>query len=356
MAKLTWAAGPGLLAALIVGAVALGLVGSAILTREEVPKSPPTVASISGSGSTAQEGAMDAWRAEFQRRHPDLRVRYQPSGSGAGIRDFIAGRTAFAGSDVAMRPLEQAQADKRCGGKAVHLPMVVGPIAVVYNLPSVPGLKLSPTTLTGIFSGRITRWNDPQIAADNSGAPVPHTGIRVFHRSDKSGTTYHFTAYLKAAGPWLHQPSRTWTGAGHGFASSVGITNAVQQTQGSIGYVHYGLVSNARLNTAKVRNASGQFVALSPQSASKALQDARIVGQNDDLVVKLNYRTMAKGAYPIVLVTYEITCAKNPDPLVRTFLHYTASAAGQSYLSLYGYAPLPPDLLAKVRARLGVTN
>ncbi|MGP3962029.1 phosphate ABC transporter substrate-binding protein PstS [Nonomuraea sp. 3N208] len=357
MVKLTWATGPALLAALLLAASAAGVSGAALLSREDGLVSPPITASISGSGSTAQKGAMDAWRAEFHRLNPGLRVDYQANGSGGGIRDFIAGNTAFAGSDVAMHPSEQAQADRRCGSRAVHLPMVVGPIALAYNLPSVPDLKLSPTTLTGIFSGRITRWDAPEIAADNRGKQLPHTGIRFFHRSDDSGTTHNFTTYLKAAGRWPHQPSRKWPSPGqHGVAGSSGISDAVQHTEGSIGYVEYGFASNARLRTVKVRNASGQFVALSPQSATKALEGSRMADRNDDLVVEFDYLTKAKGAYPIVLVTYEITCSKNADPLVETFLRYTAGDAGQSYLSLYGYAPLPQDLLAKVRNRLSVST
>ncbi|WP_160150448.1 phosphate ABC transporter substrate-binding protein PstS [Nonomuraea solani] len=313
-------------------------------------------ASISGSGSTAQKGAMDAWRAEFHRTHPDLRVDYRANGSGAGIRDFLAGTTAFAGSDVALQPREQVLADRRCGARAVHLPMVVGPIALPYNLPSVPDLRLSPTTLTAIFSGRITRWDAREIAADNVGVRLPPSRIRPIHRSDDSGTTHNFTSYLQAAGRWPHPPSRKWTDAGRGVAGSDGVTQLVQYVEGSIGYVEYGFASNARLRTAKVRNAAGRFVALSPESATEALDGARRAGENDDLVVKFDYLTKAKGAYPIILVTYEITCSNNSDPLVRTFLTYTASDAGQSYLPLYGYAPLPQELLLRVRAQLGVTS
>ncbi|MFI7611499.1 phosphate ABC transporter substrate-binding protein PstS [Nonomuraea terrae] len=359
MANLRRAAWPGLLAVLILAAFAVGLGGVALLTRDDVGEAPEgtrILASISGSGSTAQKGAMDAWRAEFHRIHPELRVDYRANGSGAGIRDFIAGTTAFAGSDVPMRPGEQALADRRCGGKAVHLPMVVGPIAVTYNLPSVPDLKVSPATLTGIFSGRITRWDSPEIAADNAGASLPHTGIRVFHHSDDSGTTYNFTAYLKAAGRWPHPPSRTWTGAGQGVTGSTDIARVVQHTEDSIGYVEYGFAGDARLRTAKVRNASGRFVALSPQTASQALEDVRIVGGDDDLVVEFDYLAKRGNAYPIVLLTYEIVCLNDLDPLVRTFLSYTVSDAGQSYLSLHGYGPLPQDLLVRVRARLGVTT
>jgi phosphate transport system substrate-binding protein len=350
----TWTA--ALVVALTLAACVIGFGTAVLLTREDVSKSPPISASISGSGSSAQKGAMDAWRAEFHRIHPGLRINYEANGSGAGIRDFIDGKTAFAGSDVPMRPGERALADKRCGNRAVHLPMVVGPIALVYNLPTVPDLKLSPITVAGIFSGRINRWDDPKIAADNRGGLLPHTEISLFHRSDSSGTTHNVTSYLKAAGHWPHAPSTTWTGAGEGVAGSVGITHAVKYTAGSIGYVEYGFASNSHLLTAKVRNAAGQFVAPSPDSATKAMEGARSVGGDDDLVVAFDYLTKGKGVYPIVLVTYEIACSRNSDPLVRAFLNYTAGDAGQSYLPLYGYAPLPQGLLAKVRHSLGVTS
>ncbi|MFB4284081.1 phosphate ABC transporter substrate-binding protein PstS [Nonomuraea sp. MTCD27] len=353
MARSTWIAGAVVAAAIVIaGAVAMASV-ALLLDTDKKRSSVPVVASIRGSGSTTQMGAMDAWRAEFQRVHPGLRVAYEANGSGAGIRDFIAGRSAFAGSDVPMSPQEQVRADRRCRGRAMHLPMVVAPIALAYNLPSVPDLKLSPTTVTGIFSGRITRWDAPQIAADNRGSRLPRTGIHVFHRSDDSGTTHNFLSFLKAAGRWPHQPSMTWTGSGQGVVGTSGITQAVQHTRGAIGYVEYGSASNARLKVAKIRNAAGQFVALSQESASKALEGARSVGSKEDLIVRLDHLSKAAGSYPLILVTYEIVCANNSDPLVFSFLNYTASDAGQSYLALYGYAPLPHDLLAKVRTQLG---
>ncbi|MEU7895655.1 phosphate ABC transporter substrate-binding protein PstS [Nonomuraea sp. NPDC049152] len=310
------------------------------------------IVTIHASGSSAQLGAMEAWRADFQKIYPRARIDYRPNGSGAGVRDFANGVTAFAGSDVALKPEEQALADKRCGSRALHLPMVVGPIAVAYNLPSVPGLKLSPATMSGVFSGRITRWDAAEIAADNRGVRLPHAGIKVLHRSDDSGTSHNFTTYLKAAGGWPYEPSKKWPAPGRGVTRSGGITDAVKETEGAIGYMEYGFASNAELQIAKVKNAAGEFVTLSPESASKSVGGARLVGEDGDLTIELNYTTKKKGAYPIVLVTHEIACRKGAHPLVRTFFRYTASNAGQSYLSLFGYAPLPPEVIAKVRAQI----
>ncbi|MGR6912837.1 phosphate ABC transporter substrate-binding protein PstS [[Actinomadura] parvosata] len=356
MARSTWIAVAAVVVAFAV-AVGVALVSGILLlgTRDE-PHTQPVTDTTRGSGSTAQKRAMDAWRAEFERMHPGLRVSYEANGSGAGIADFITGRSAFAGSDVPMNAQEQALADRRCGGRAVHLPMVIGPVALAYNLPSVPDLKLSPATLTGIFSGRITRWDDARIAADNRGSRLPHTEIRAFHRADDSGTTHNFLSYLRTAGHWPHEPSRRWNGAGEGVTGSSGMTQAVEHSQDSIGYVEYGFASSARLKVAKLRNASGHFAALTPMNASEALQGARGTGRANDLVVHIDYATRKPRAYPLVLVTYEIICSHGTDPPALAFLGYAASDAGQSYLSLYGYAPLPDNLLAQVRTRLGATT
>ncbi|RSN04934.1 phosphate ABC transporter substrate-binding protein PstS [Nonomuraea sp. WAC 01424] len=358
MARLTRTAKSVLVVVLVLVAGAAAVAGAVVLSMssEEEPAPEPVVAWLRGSGSTAQKGAMDAWISEFSRVHPELRVTYEPNGSNAGIEDFIAGRSAFAGSDVPMTPEEQARADRRCGGRAEHLPMVVAPVAVAYNLSSVPGLRLSPATLTGIFTGRVTKWNASEIAADNHARRLPGTHVHVFHRSGESGTTQNLTDFLRATGGWPYPPSRTWPGAGRGVTSSSGMTQVLQHTGDSIGYVEYGFASSARLRTAAVRNAAGEFVELSPESASKAVQGARVVGRDGDLVLAFDHRRKVPGAYPIVQVTYEIICAGRPDPLVRTFLDYTASDAGQSYLALYGYAPLPHDLLTQVRLRLGPTS
>src|SRR6185312_4222050 len=132
--------------------------------------------SLTAQGSTAQKNAMDEWIKNYQAQCSGAKIDYQGTGSGAGIQAFIAGTADFAGSDSALKEEEQPQADAKCaGGQALNLPMVIGPIAVVYNLDGVDGLSFSPETLAGIFAGKITKWNDPKIAADNSGATLPTT-------------------------------------------------------------------------------------------------------------------------------------------------------------------------------------
>ncbi|NUW42035.1 phosphate ABC transporter substrate-binding protein PstS [Nonomuraea rhodomycinica] len=307
---------------------------------------------ISASGSTAQLGAINAWRDDFRSMHPGTRIVYRANGSGAGVRDFLRGATEFAGSDYVMGAQEHALADRRCGDRALHLPMVVGPIAVAYNLPSVPELRLSPATMAAVFGRTITAWDAPQIAAENPGAALPHKEIDVLHRSDDSGTSHVFTSYLRAAGGWPYPPSADWPGPGRGVEGSDGMAEAIRESGGTIGYVEYGYASGAGLRTAKVRNGTGEYVALSPEGATEAVEGARVTGDDGDLAMTLDYTTRQRGAYPLVLITYEIVCARGAAPLARGFLRYTASNAGQSYLSLLGYAPLPQDVVVQVRARL----
>ncbi|MFI6595915.1 phosphate ABC transporter substrate-binding protein PstS [Nonomuraea sp. NPDC050536] len=336
-------------AAALLAAVALAACGE----EQSVSSLPGQAATIVGAGSTAQVSAIDAWRAGFTRIVPGANIIYHPVGSGEGVRTFIRGHAAFAGSDYVMNAEQRVQADRRCGSRALHLPMVVGPIAVIYHLMDVPDLKLSPTTLTGIFSGKITKWDDHAIARENPGADLPHVGIRAFHRSDDSGTSKNLTSFLSQVGGWPYQPSMTWLApGGEGVRGSPEMTDAVKTTDDSIGYVEYGYASGAQLHLARVQNAAGEYVTLTPESASQALVGATVVGVGGDLAIKLDPTVKQPGAYPIVLVTYEIACAKGSQPLLRGFLDYAASNAGQSNLSLLGYAPLPPELIARVRASL----
>ncbi|WP_214324341.1 phosphate ABC transporter substrate-binding protein PstS [Nonomuraea sediminis] len=337
-------------AAALLVAVALAACGT-VEERSASPL-PGQAATIIGSGSTAQLSAIDAWRAGFARIVPGANIVYQPVGSGEGVRNFIRGHATFAGSDFVMSSEQRLQADKRCAGRAFHLPMVVSPIALVYNL-DMPDLKLSPGTITGVFSGKITRWDDHAIAHDNPGANLPHAGIRVFHRIDDSGTSKNLTRFLRQVGGWPYKPSTTWLApGGEGVVGSAQMTDAVKTSDHSIGYVEYGYASAAQLRMAKVKNAAGEYVELSPESASASVAGARVVGTGGDLAVKLDSSVKKPGAYPMVMLTYEIVCSKGSPPLLRGFLGYAAGNAGQSNLSLLGYAPLPPELLAQVRASL----
>src|SRR4051794_25313796 len=158
---------------------------------------------LDAAGSTAQANAMDAWRKAYQQACSGATINYNPTGSGDGVTAFNNGTIDFAGSDSALDPSagEVAAAQKRCGSTPLDLPMVVGPIAIAYKLDGVQSLVLNGPTIAKIFLGKITKWNDPAIAALNKDTSLPSTAISPFYRSDSSGTTKNFETYLQATAP-----------------------------------------------------------------------------------------------------------------------------------------------------------
>lgn len=313
--------------------------------------------SLNSSGSSAQANAMSEWVKAYQSSCEGATINYQSNGSGAGVEQFIQGNTGFAGSDSPLKAEEKPKAMERCeGNEAIHLPMVVGPISVVYKLEGVDDLQLSPATIAKIFAGKAKKWNDPAIKADNPDAKLPATPIQPIHRSDSSGTTDNFTNYLSEAAPkdWKFDHDKTWKApGGQGAKGSEGIASSLKSTEGAISYVELSYAENSELSQAKVKNAAGKYVELTGDSAAATVASAKVVGKKNDLELEIDYNTEAADAYPIVLVTYEITCAKglpsDQVDLVKGFLSYASSQKGQDSLGDLGYAPLPDDVATKVR-------
>ena len=312
---------------------------------------------VKASGSSAQKNAMAEWINAFQTANPDVTIDYQANGSGAGIQDFNNNQTAFAGSDSVMKPEEQAAADARCAsGPAIHIPMVGGAIAIAYNVEGVDSLTLTPEVIAGIFNSSITKWNDPKIADLNPGVTLPDATIAQFHRSDESGTTQNFTSYLAATAPdiWTYEVGKAWVApGGQGSKGSDGVASSLTSTANSIGYVELSFVLDGGLKAASVDNGAGAVEATSANAAA-AIAAAQVTGTGNDLALKLDPTISEAGAYPIVLVTYEITCEKGlaADQLavVKPFLQYAASSAGQGILEGIGYVPITGDLLTKVQS------
>ena len=368
----------GLAAAILVaGALALGACSSSGGNDETTPPAGGDSSSSSsgggtaggiacssgkldGSGSTAQTNAMDAWRQGYQKACSGAQINYDSVGSGDGIAAFSDGSADFAGSDAALASDEVGPAKKQCGSTPLDLPMVVGPVAIIFHLGDVKDLTLNGPTIAKIFTGKITKWNDPAIKSLNSGVDLPSTTITPFYRSDDSGTTFNFASYLAAAAPqdFKATPDKVSSGLGfkgQGREGSQGVADAVTRTDGGIGYAEFSYAVKASLPTAKIDSGSGP-VELSKDTASKAVSTAKVVGTGNDLSLSIDYGQNTPGAYPLVLVTYEIVCTKYSDPatgtFVKNFLNYTISDAGQSVLPGLGYAPLPAALAAKVKTAI----
>jgi phosphate transport system substrate-binding protein len=307
---------------------------------------------LTGEGSTAQQNAIAEFNKVWGQVCPGKTLAYNPTGSGAGVDQFLAKQVDFAGSDSALSDDQAKKAADRCGGNpAWNLPLVFGPVAMAYNIDGVSKLVLSGDVLAKIFQGQITKWNDPAIAALNSGTTLPGADIKPIYRSDSSGTTDNFQKYLAASAP------QTWTkgagkefqgGAGEGAQKSSGVVQAIQATPGAIGYVEKSPAAAAGLPTAQIDNGGGG-VALTDDTAKAAIGTAKFAGDGMDLKLDLNsiYATKAAGAYPLILATYEIVCSKGYDADtaagVKSFLT-VSSNQGQANLSTAGYVPLPDAL------------
>lgn len=306
---------------------------------------------VTAEGSTAQQNAIALFNQVWSQKCQGKNLSYNPTGSGAGREQFVAGNVDFAGSDSAIKEEQAAQAAERCGGNpAWNLPLVFGPIAMAYNVEGVEGLVLNGDTLAKIFQGQITKWNDPAIAALNEGKTLPDVNITPIYRSDSSGTTDNFQKYLEAAsgGAWTKgDGSEFQGGAGEGAQKSAGVAQAVQATPGAIGYVEKGFADQAGIPYAQIDNGSGP-VELTDESAGKAIDAAKFAAEGNDLTLDLAslYGTQEAGAYPLVLATYEIVCSNGYDAetaaAVKSFLTVAAND-GQSGLSAAGYVPLPEN-------------
>lgn len=316
--------------------------------------------SLLAAGSTAQQNAMAQWIKDYLNKCPGANINYGGGGSGQGVQQFINGQVDFAGSDFPLaQGQEQQSADARCkSGSALNIPMVGGPIAIGYNVPGVTKtLNLSADNLAKIFTGKITNWNDAAIAQDNPGTQLPSLGIQTFHRSDGSGTTYNFTNYLSndAKTDWTFGTNKNWAApGGQGAKGSQGVAQGVKSTPGAIGYFELSFATNSQIPYAAVGNAEGKFVPLTQANAVNFLAKAKEPGTGGDLKLQFDYTTTDPTAYPNLLVTYEIVCSKGnaPDklPLLKNFLGYAASAAGQQELLSQGSIPLPDNLQQQVRS------
>ncbi|WP_058045680.1 phosphate ABC transporter substrate-binding protein PstS [Streptomyces roseifaciens] len=309
------------------------------------------------SGSSAQKNAMDLWVKNFTAACKDIQINYKPTGSGAGIQEFLQGKTAFAGSDSALKPEEVTKSKEVVkGGQGINLPLLGGPIAIGYKVPGVDNLVLDADTLAKIFDSKIEKWNDEAIKKLNPDAKLPDLKIQAFHRSDESGTTDNFTKYLKAAADksWPYEAGKAWKAKGGQAADgSAGVSSQVKQTDGAISYFELSYATANSIKTVKLNTGASAPVEATSDNASKAIAEAKIAGTGKDLALKLNYTTKAEGAYPITLVTYEIVGDKGNKaetlPAVKSFLTYIASTDGQSVLKDMGYAPLPAEIATKVR-------
>ena len=330
-------------------------------SSDSTSKSTPISGNFSGAGASSQQAAVEAWIAGFQGTNPEAKIAHNPSGSGAGVQTFLTGATAWAGSDKALADDEVEQSKSVCTeGTAFDVPVYISPIAVVFNLKGVSDagkhINMDAATIAKIFDGKITKWNDPAIADQNKDLKLPDTAITVVHRSDKSGTTQNFVSYFKDVTPdnWTYDLSENWPNeVGQGAKGTSGVISTVKQADGTIGYADFSQVGDLGTVAVKVGD---KYNEISAEAGSKVIADSKqddTVKGDNRIVIKINHATEAEGAYPIVLVSYDIVCPAYKDTkqaeFAKAWLTYVTSDEGQKAAQdAAGTAPLPSSLKSEI--------
>ena len=308
---------------------------------------------INGAGSTFQTNFQQGAISTFKSVDSGITVNYNPVGSGTGRADLYANSVLFAGSDSPVPAKEASEVPK--GKTVLYFPVQFGPIAIAYNLSGVTDLKLDATALAGIFSGKITTWNDPAIKALNPSASLPSSAINLEVRSDSSGTTANFSAYLVAAAPsaWTLGTSSiiSFPKSAHANDGGSAVAAAVKATSDSIGYVDFSTATATSLTAASIKNSAGDYVA--PSSASAAAAAAHVTPKSNLTFVTVD--EPGATSYPITYQSWDLVYAKQPNAndaaLLQAYLGYLLGAA-QSQLTTLNLAPLPASIDSAAKAQL----
>ncbi len=312
---------------------------------------------LTGAGATFPNPIYTKWFDAYART-TGIRINYQSIGSGGGIRQFTEGTVDFGATDG---PMTDDQI-KAVQGNVLHVPTVLGADVLTYNLPAIAGAKLAldAEAIAGIFLGRITKWNDPKLMALNPSLKLPNEDIIVVHRSDGSGTTFIFTAYLSSVSPeWKSKVGMATSvnrPIGLGGKGNEGVTQQVKQTTGSIGYVELIYALSNDLAYADVRNAAGNLVSPNLKSVTAAAQSANFAADTDYRVSIVN--APGADASPIASFTWLLIRPDNPDATkaqqIKDFIRWMLSPEAQRMAADLQYAPLPVPLIENIAKRVGV--
>ncbi len=317
-------------------------------------------ANLNGSGSTLVNPALKIWQTQFGTLAPNVKVNYPAGGSGQGRTDFLTGKTDFGVSDVQVSNDEATKNNKQLAD-IIQIPATLAAVVVTYNLSGVADLKLSPDTLSGIYNGKITSWDDAKIKAENPDASLPSLPIKFAVRAESSGTSQVFTSYLSAISPEFKtavgaasQPK--WEGAGINVTTASGndgVAGLVKQTPGTIGYVELAFALQQNLPYASLKNAGGKYVKPSIETTAAAGASAKA---DDNLKVDL-INQPGDQAYPIATTTYILLNKTYSDAAkgqaVIGFVWY-ALHKGQTDAKAANYAPLPASIVSAAEAKLKV--
>jgi phosphate transport system substrate-binding protein len=300
---------------------------SAVLVAATAATAKSTGTTITGAGSTFVQPLVNAWTPAVGRAF-GYTVQYSGVGSGAGIAAITNHQVDFGASDAPLTPAQQ-QACADC----IQIPWALSATAVAYNVPGAPAhLNLDGGTISKIYLGQITNWNDPAIAKLNKGANLPNLKITPVFRSDGSGTSYNFTDYLSSVnGEWktkIGTSTQPAFPAGQGAKGSSGVAGLVSRTSGAIGYVDVAYAIANHIKFAAVRNAAGKFLFPSLRRIEAAAAAFPKVPGNNELHI-VNPPKKAALAYPISTYTYVIVHKQSDHAAELRKLIFWALTQGQ---------------------------
>jgi len=301
---------------------------------------------INGAGATFPAPLYQKWFSEYNKINPSIKFNYQAIGSGGGIKQFTEGTVDFGASDAFMKDDQIAKVPD-----VVHIPTVLGAVVVAYNAPGMKNLRFSGETLANIFLGKITKWNDPAVSADNPGVKLPDQSIVIARRSDGSGTNAIFTDYLSKVSPEFKSKVGSGTSVnwpvGLGGKGNDGVTGLVKSTPGSIGYVELAYAIQQKLTIAELKNKDGNWVRATIESTTAA---AAGVEMPADYRVSIT-NASGKDAYPIAGFTWLLVHKDTKDSAkgkaIVTFLRWALSD-GEKMATPLDYAPLPREVQERV--------
>jgi len=307
---------------------------------------------INAAGATFPNPMYSKWFDEFHKKFPSAQINYQPIGSGGGIQQVTAGTVDFGATDGPMNDQQIKTFQDKRGAAILHFPTVMGAVVPTYNIPGVTGsINFTGEALAGIYLGKITKWDDPEIAKANAGMKLPSNNIVVVHRAEGSGTTYIWTDFLsKISKEWETKAGRansvTWP-LGLAGKGNEGVSGTIQQTANSIGYVELIYAVQNKMTYGKVKNASGEFIQASLASVTAAA--ASMKDMPEDFRVSIT-NAPGKGVYPISSFTWLLIPSKIADPAkkkaIKDFLAWMLTD-GQKMTAALEYAPLPKSVVTK---------
>lgn len=316
--------------------------------------SPGGTVRLQGAGATFPMPIYQKWVSEYGKAHPNVQIDYQSNGSGAGINQISAGTIDFGASDKPMSDDEL----KKTQSELIHIPTVLGAVAITYNLPGNPELKLSGQTVADIYLGKVTKWNDPAITADNPSVNLPASDIIVAARADGSGTSAVFTDYLSKVSPeWKQRvgmgTNPNWP-AGQRARGNEGVMAVVKQNPNSLGYVEQIYAEQQKLPVAAIKNGTGNFVKPTLDSVGAAAA-AALSSTPEDMRVSITDPQGSADAYPISSYTYILVYREQRDAVkgraLVDFLWW-ALHDGTQYARSLSYAPLPDEVRQRAEQKL----